>query len=386
LLLALVLALVAPLAAWFYDSQPLEPMLQALSLVFVIGGLRNINTVAREKELAWRRLALLRQATALLGAVTTVAAAFWLRNVWALVVGQLATTAFDTLLSYYFVSGRPRLAMNLKIAKELFSYGKFITASSIVLFIASSLDTAVIGKIHGTEELGYYVLAFTVANLVTASLSKLASGIMMPAYSKLQADVSALKRAYLRTVSLLMLITLPAAFGVIVIAEEFVQVVYGPKWADAVLPLQILAIFGVFRAAASMNGYLFEGIGKPHLGFYLASIRLVVLAPSVIIMTLYYGLLGAAVSVTFAMAVHWAGSIAYISRSIGVTLRQTVGTIFPFLWKSALMALAVFLLSFEVNTDSILGLMIVITFGMVLYSGLNFRVLAGLLQNRGANN
>jgi O-antigen/teichoic acid export membrane protein len=378
LLLAVVLVLVAPAAAWFYDTQELEPLLQVLSLVFIIGGVLNVNTIARQKELEFRRLAFLRQTTAFLGVIVTVAAAFWLRNVWALIIGQVATTAFNTLLSYYFVPGRPRFSFNLKIAKELLSYGKFITASSVVLFIVSSLDSAVIGKIHGTEELGYYVLAFTVANLVTASPAKLASGIMMPAYSKLQSDLPALRRAYLRTISLLMLFTLPAALGMITIAEELILAVYGPKWENAVLPLQILAIFGVIRSASSINGYLFEGIGKPRLNLYIASLRLAVLVPTLVGLTLYYGLLGAAVAVTIAMTTQWVLSILYTWRNIGVTLGDTARIILQPLWKSSVMALGVLLIGLHVDSTTISGLAIVIAFGATIYAALNITVIMDL--------
>jgi O-antigen/teichoic acid export membrane protein len=65
-------------------------MLQVLSLVFVIGSFANINTISRQRELEFRRLTYLSQATMLAGTIVTITAAYWLRSVWALVIGQIA--------------------------------------------------------------------------------------------------------------------------------------------------------------------------------------------------------------------------------------------------------------------------------------------------------
>ena len=98
-LLAAILAGVAPWVADFYDKPQLMPMLQILSLVFVLNAFANINTVARQRELDFRSLTYLAQVTNFVGTAITIAVAFWLRNVWALVIGQLVQAALNTALS-----------------------------------------------------------------------------------------------------------------------------------------------------------------------------------------------------------------------------------------------------------------------------------------------
>lgn len=374
-LLAISLATIAPLAAWFFESDELERMIQVMSILFIIGGLLNINTIARQKELDFRRLSYLNQSSALLGSIITIVAAILLRNVWALVIGQLATTAVHTALSYYFVQGTPRVTIDWRIARELLSYGKFITASSAIIFVASTFDTAVIGKILGIEQLGYYTLALTIANLVTASISKLVSGIMMPAYSSLQADHAALHRAYLRTLQLVLRVTLPATVGVLVTAASIIHVVYGEKWLNAVIPLQILVIFGLFRALASIDGYLFEGIGRPQIPLYVGLIRLAILVPLIIPATIYYGLLGAAAGVTLSMAVQWLGFMYFIKRDVGVSITQIILIIADPLWKSAVMGSAVYGLSLIIDGMTTIGLLGMILSGIAVYASLNVRVI-----------
>lgn len=373
IMLGMFLAAAAPLIAWFYEAAELETMLQVLSAIFLIGGFVNINTIAKQKNLDFRSITYLDQVTALLGTIVTVSVAFWLRNVWALVIGQLVTAATYTLLSYYFVSGKPRLTINWKIARELLSYGKFITASSIVLFIATELDTAVIGKLLGTEQLGYYVLAFTIANLVTTNISKVVSKVMMPAYSKLQSDGPALRRAYLRTLSFVMLMVLPAAIGTVVIASPLVRVIYGEIWEQAIVPLQVLAIFGLVRALASFNGYLFEGIGRPDVALRLALLRLAVIAPLIIPMINAYGLRGAAVTVTIGIAVQWGAGLAHISRIVHIGLTDLFVVMVKPLWKSGLMGVGVYALTISIDQMSVGSVAAAIIAGISIYGVLNIQ-------------
>ncbi len=382
LLLAAILAAAAPWVAVFYEADVLEPMLQVLAAVFVIGGLANINTIARQKELDFRQLTYLGLATSIAGTIVTIAAAFWLRSFWALVIGQIATSGANSVLSYFFIGGRPRFAWNREIARELFGYGKFITGSSIVLFIAMELDSAVIGKLLGIEQLGFYTLAFTIANIATANLSKMASSIMMPAYSKLQDDRPALQRAYLRTLSLVMFVVLPASAGLVLAAEPLLVVVYGTKWLPAVLPLQILAVFGLMRALAAFSGYMFEGIGLPKVAFQLGLMRLAVIAPLIVPVTKAFGLRGAAITVTAGMAVQWVAGLAYVRRFLGVSVLRSLAACWRAAWTTALMAVAVFGLMRMIPYNTLLGFAVVTIVGVAAYGLLNVGFLKRLRRER----
>lgn len=376
--IAACLIAAAPWIGDFYDSQSLGTVLQVIALTFVITGFVNMNTIARQKELDFRLLSYLAQVTSIVGTVATIAAAWWLRSVWALVIGQLLTALLNTVLSYYFVPGRIRFGYDRKIARELLGYGKFIAASSIVLYIATELDSAVIGKVLGHTELGFYTIAFTVAHLATTNLSKIAAKIMMPAYSKLQSDPAALRSAYLRTFSFVLLAVLPASAGLIVLAEPLIFAVYGEKWLPAALPLQVLAVFGLLRALAAFAGYMFEGIGKPQLSMYMGVLRLAVIAPIIVPATLTYGLLGAAVTVTLGMLAQWLLGLWYLRKYVGVRLVELARAMWRPVWTTAAMTALAFGASLAWDNHRLLGLAATILGAMLAYGLLNLRTLAEL--------
>lgn len=381
-LLAIFMALVAPWIAAFYAENQLEPVLQALGLTFLIGSLVNINTIARQKELDFRRLTYIGQVTAIVGTIVTILVAYWLRSVWALVIGQVASVSINVLVSYWLIPGRVRFAFDGGVARELIGYGKFVTGSSIVLYFATEIDSAVIGKISGAEQLGYYTLAATMANLVTTNVAKMASSIMMPAYSKLQSDRPALRQAYLRTLSLVALVVMPVAAGLVLVAEPTLRLVFGEKWLPAAVPLQILAVFGLFRSLAAFAGYLFEGIGKPKVAFYLGVIRLAVIVPLIVPSIREYGLAGAAATVTLGIAVQWFVGLIFLSRDVQIRSLDVLASIWRPVWTTMLMSAVVCGVMLSFGVESVLGFLAAILSGVAAYGLLNASMLLALRHER----
>jgi O-antigen/teichoic acid export membrane protein len=218
--------------------------------------------------------------------------------------------------------------------------------------------------------------------MTTTQIAKVASGIMMPAYSKLQSDRVALRATYLRTLSLVMGAVLPAALGIAIAAEPLIRVVYGEKWLPAVLPLQLLAAFGLFRSLAAFSGYLFEGIGKPKVSLIMGAWRLGFLLPAIVPATLYYGLAGTAVAMTAGMAVQWIVGLRYLSKELGIGLRETLAAVFQPMWTAAIMGVAVWGVVRLVPSDRAWGLLAICASGVAIYVGLNWRVLTALRKER----
>lgn len=382
LLLAALLSLAAPWVARFYEKPELSAMLMVLSSTFVIAGLRNINTIARERELEFRKLTYLSQSTAFIGVAVTIFVAWWLRSVWALVIGSVVTVTLDTLLSYWFIPGRIRFGFDREIAAGLFKYGKFITGSSALSFIALEIDSAAIGKVLGTEQLGYYTLAASIATLASVTLSKLASGIMMPAYAKLQTDVPALRRAFLRTLSFLMFAIAPATAGVVVVAEPLIRVVLGDAWLPAVVPLQLLALFGLFRALFVFSGYLFEGIGHPGVAFRLAILRLAIIVPLLLPMMKMLGLAGAALTVIIAAMAQWIAGLFLLRRHLELKLAELFANLWRPLWSSVVMAGVVFAVGRATSGWGIYELLLMVLAGACVYAGINWKPLMEIRRQR----
>jgi PST family polysaccharide transporter/lipopolysaccharide exporter len=281
-----------------------------------------------------------------------------------------------------FVPGRPRFEFDREVARDLLRYGRFITGSSMLLYIAIEIDSAVIGKVLGHAELGYYTVAFTIAHITTTQIAKVAAGIMMPAYSKLQSDIPALRNAYLRTLGLVMFGVLPTSLGLVLIAEPLIRVVYGEKWLLAAVPLQLLAMFGLFRSLAAFTGYLFEGIGQPKVAFTMAGVRLAVLLPLIVPAALNYGLAGVAILVTAGMAAQWIVGLFYLHKRLDIGFGKILRKMWQPVWTSACMGLAAWGMMHFVDANRVGGLLATMGVAAVVYLIPNLKMLLALKNGR----
>jgi PST family polysaccharide transporter len=379
-ILAIVAFLIAPLVANYYERNVIDVIIKIIAISFIIKGFHNINIVGLKKELDFKRLTYLEQSMTIINFVVVVSLAYLLRNVWALVIGQIIASFMGVILSYIIIPGRPHIRFNKKIAKELFTYGKFITGLTVVIYITTEIDNAFVGKMLGMENLGYYVLAYTLANLPATHISKLISKVMFPAYSKLQNDLPALREVYLKVLKLVATITIPAAAGIAVLAPEIILVVYGEKWVPAVSALRILSIFGCIRALSSINGYLYNAIGKPNITFYMNMVKLVIILLIIYPLIKNYNILGASIAVTVPITAMFFVGIFIFRSIIGLEINKVIYPLFITSFFSFIMVIVLlYLRQFVVNIN-VYSLGILIFLGMATYALLNFRGIVNFIK------
>ncbi len=380
IILALMTFLVAPLTASYYDKEILNSLIKVIGISFIFKGMQNINIVALEKSLNFRRIAYFEQTKSVIDTIVIITLVYYLKNIWGLVIGHVIAAFLGTLVSYIIISGTPHLRFNKAIAGELFRYGKFITGLTIVLFISTELDKIVIGKILSMEFLGYYVLAFMLANLPSTHISKLISRVMFPAYSKLQNDFEALRNTYLKVLRIITSLTIPAAVGIAILAPEIIRILYGEKWLPAVHSLQILCIFGGLRSITSLNGYLFNGIGKPQFPFYFGLIRLSILIIFLYPVTKSYGLIGAAVTVSCPFILQIILGMYFLWRIIGINIRESIKIFVISIGGSLIMSATLLYVKSNMIMMDLYSLVFLIVLGILTYSLINFKFIISTVK------
>lgn len=366
-LLTILVIAIAPAVGWFYEQERLTALIAFLSISFFIGGFSNIYIVAYQKEINFKRIAIIDQIKVLLTFIITIALAYKFRDVWALVIGHVAGIVIGVLLTYLLIPYRPKFIFNKKIAKDLFRYGKFVAGLNVFVFLTTEIDNAVLGKVLGMDELGFYVIAYMLANLPATHFSKILSKTLFPAYSKLQDDLNALKQAYTSVFRAVSLFTIPAAFGLAVLADELIVVMYGEKWASAAMPLQILAVFGCLRALSSISGYLYHGIGKPNIPFYLVSGKFFIIAIIIYPLIMRYGIEGAAIAVTAPSLVEFFIGLVLLRKIMKINIFGIMKDMTKAIIASAAMTLILIYLRSFLGSIGVVELVLLILAGVFFY-------------------
>ena len=333
--------LTAPLVAVFFRAPELTTVLRVLSLNILISAFGQVQFSLLAKELAFRAKLLPDLVPTIVYGVTAVALALLRFGVWSLVIASLVDAILTSLLSWIVVPWwKPHLRFDKQEAKELFDYGKHIMGSSLLVYAITNLDNFFVGRVLGEEALGLYKGAFDQANLPATQISRIIGQVLFPAYSKLQDDLEAMKRAFFRTLHYVALIVTPVTFGMIAFASPFVITLYGLNWAPAVVPLQILSVYGLLRALAVNMGSVFRAGGKPHWLTYIAVFRLALMGIFLYPATRYFGLVGVSTLSTLISIGDFAISAALTNQVIHGRLADYVHALWEPLVFSAVGALA----------------------------------------------
>lgn len=298
--LAIILLLGAPLVGTFFGEPRAVLIVRVLGVAVLLKGLRNIGIVYFQKELEFHKQFFYEFGGTFADLAVAIPAAFIFRSVWALVFGLLAGNLVRMVVSYFVHPYRPHLSFNQEKFKELFVFGKWVLGSSVIIFLITQGDDALVGKILGTTALGFYQIAYRISNLPSTEITHVISQVTFPAYSKLQSNLTKLKEAYLRSLQLTTLISLPIAGMIFATAPEFTCIFLGEKWMPMVPAMQMLSLFGAIRSINATFGPLYHSVGRPFLLMKVSLIQLCLLALIIYPLSIEGGIFGTSVAVTVA--------------------------------------------------------------------------------------
>jgi len=296
--LAGILFGIAPYVASFFGEPMAAPLLRVLGLSAVFQGLTNIGVVYFQKELEFHKRFIYMFSGTLANLGVAIPAALILRNAWALVFGLLAGNFVRMVVSYFIHPYRPRAWLDGPKVKELYTFGKWILGSSILVFLLNQGDDIFVGKLLGATMLGFYQMAYRLSNLPATEITHVTSQVTFPAYSKLQDRLPQLREAYLRTLQVIAFLSFPLAGGIAFLAPDFTRIFLGEKWMPMVPAMQILAIWGLSRSIAATTGPLFSGMGKPWISTWLQLAKLILIAGFIYPFTTLWGIVGTASAIT----------------------------------------------------------------------------------------
>ncbi|MCK4533156.1 lipopolysaccharide biosynthesis protein [bacterium] len=296
-IISIGLFLLAPLVGIFFRAPRVINIIRVIALAQLFKGAANIGVVYFQKELDFKKKFLYQTGSSLVSVVVTLSLVFILRNVWALVYGAVAGSLTQLVLSYLIHPYRPKFKFDFNKAKELFGFGKWIFIATILVFILTKGDAALVGKVIGITALGFYSMAYKFSNFSCTEIAHVISQVSFPAYSKLQNNLSQLKKAYFKVLQMVAFISIPLAGGLFIFTPEFVNIFLGQKWIPMISTMKVLCIFGAIRSILNSFGSLFNGVGKPIIGAKISIFNLAILSVIIFPLTVKFGIIGTAWSV-----------------------------------------------------------------------------------------
>lgn len=256
-----LVTIVAKYFAAFLRTPSLTPVLIVGCTGLVTQGLQGVSTGLLMKEMRFRFLSITGVITNLIAAALTLVMAFLGCRYWALVGGNLFAGVVRTFL---ILRAHPcRLKWpHFDVIWEPLKFGWHVTVSMLALTSYQRLDNLVVGRTLGQTALGFYGMAWELANVPIEKVTSLVTTVMPSYMAAVQEDPAALSR-YLRGLTeAISLLTFPATVGLALVARDLVPLVFGTKWIGMVPPLEVLSFYAAVRSVVALLPKALTAIGE----------------------------------------------------------------------------------------------------------------------------
>jgi O-antigen/teichoic acid export membrane protein len=336
----LVIALARP-AAFFFHQPQVATILQFLSVSFFFGALGVVPTAVLSRAMNFRKLAAAQSAGAVCATTSAIAIALAGGKVSALVASSLVMSFTTTVVTWLLSPLRVKAVFHAGFARRILSFGLHLTGSHVMNYFSRNADNVLVARYLGSSPLGYYQMGYMLMQFPLYNFTNMLAQVTYPALSKFAGDHGRFRAAYLRTSSLIALITFPAMVGLGVTAQPFVRVFLGPKWAPVA---ELLAVFGPLGALQSVAGTLnlvYTTQGRTDLLFRWQIFASICYVAS-FILGLRWGIMGVAVCYTITWVLLMVPMYAIPFRLVGITLRDFARALWPTAWSTIVMAAVVF--------------------------------------------
>ena len=368
----LIVACAWPAARFFGDAR-LAAIFLALAFGMFLTALENIGTIDFQRDLTFGKQVRIMFVPRVASVIVSIACAVVWRSYWALVAGMLVARGMRVVFTYAVHPYRPRLS--LRAWRRLIGFSAWSWGLSIASLLQTRSDTIILGGYLNPAAVGVYSVGGEVGSLPTSELMEPISRVLYAGFSSARRTGGGVASAYIRAISLLVLLTLPASAGLALIARPMMHLVFGSRWDAAVPLVQLFAFIGMFRTSGAVSAVLLTAEGLVARAFRVEVVSAVLRVALLLALVPHFGLLGAAGAVAVIALVEEAFYLVITFRHTGLRARDlALG-----MWRPALATGVMSLVVLAAGLDqpladvgviwSSLGLAATALLGAVIYGG-----------------
>ncbi len=342
----------APHYAQFFNAERLELILRVVAFDFIFKALSSVPDAILRRHIRFKELAFSHTIGKFATIVTAVALAIAGVGVWSLVIGELvgswAQRSAVIRYALRFSDWKPKLRFKYWALKDTFSFGLWLYINNYITYGINKVDYFFIGKFLGTAALGFYEKAFDLMSLPRKRLVRKINTVAFSTYSRLQDDENRLIRGLLRVTGTLAIITYPVMIWMFFAAPSLITIMYGEKWAETILPLQIMCISGLVDSFTLIFHPLLKAKGLIGNSTRRDLLYLVILSGGVVAGIYYFGTIaGVALGIVAASFIRLALMMQLTIRRLPLTLwkfitAQRSAMLYGFIQVAALVLLTTF--------------------------------------------
>ena len=321
-LLSLVASVVlAPVIVSYY-SPVVFTFIILISISYIFQALGSTQRISLEKNLLFKRTALVDIVSLALSSTISVVMAFSGFGALSLVAGYSLNIIFSTAMLWIIRPWRVPLREILIFEKAellwFIKFGFFLFIGGLTTFILYKYNDFILGTFLSVTALGFYSRAFNYAQIPTSLITSVISKVALPTYSSLQNEKEKLSETFFIVLKSIVRVSFPLSLVLYLVADDFTVFILGNKWSPMVPIFRILLIYGVLRSVFDDLGGLFTAVGRPKIVskyLFIQAIAILLLAP---VLTYLYKAPGSAISLSIVLALGIVLAYTFLGRIIKI--------------------------------------------------------------------
>ena len=328
-LIAIATAVLAPVAAWYFDDAAMRAMVLIIAVTPLCAGLENPWMFVERKNLRFRPLSIATISGACAQVATSVGGAYAGLGAHALALGFVASALVTTAAGWILVPRRLDLARDPEAHAELRGFAQRAAGVPFLIMLSNSAPSLVLGRIAGLDVLGIYSLAQRLCSLPSEIALPIFGTVLTPAYAGIRDDLPRVRRIWLKTLAGIGLLVMPVVAALVVLDEKLPRVLYGAKYTGSAGLVSMIAMASLVSSVTSCCGPMFWGLGRPEIDRRSLLIRIfciLALAPAA---ASFGGATMFAASVVVALAVGLVYCLHVARAIVGARRREVLRAFVP---------------------------------------------------------
>jgi teichuronic acid exporter len=365
-----IIYLAAPYISAFFNEPELTRITRVIGLIIIIDAATIIQTTILIKDVNFKLQTKIGLGASVVSGILGIVLAFKGFGVWSLVFRTMADHIIRSLFLWVNNRWKPQRVFSLPALKELFGFSSKLLASAILDKVYYNIYNLVIAKYFSAKELGLFTRAKMFKDLIAQNLSEMVGSVSFPILASIQDEPQRLKVTYRRIFTSINFIVWVALFVLAAIAEPLIITLIGVKWIDSVIYLQLLCFVGVFYPTHALTRNILYVYGRSGL-FFRLQIFTKALAVPAILNGVFFGIKYMILTMIVGGFFEFLVKVYYSGKVVNYSLISQIKDLVPTFFLATTIGIALYTVSFFLNTAPIITLIIQLSIGLVLTIGLS---------------
>ena len=361
---------VAPALSSFYNISLLSSVFRIQGISLIVASVSSVHNATLIRHLDFKKSFIASFVSVICQGAVGITMAFLGYGVWALVFATLANNLVNCCMLFILCKWIPKSGFSISSTKKMFSFSFKVLLGNLLNTVYNSIKTLIIGKVYDSEMVGYYNKGYSFPTTMMVGIDGAMTTVLFSTLSKIQDDKERFVLYLRKSMKLSLTIVVPMLCGMAAVADPMIRVLLTDKWEGAI-PFVMLTCAICLSWPLSARTQALNAVGKSGTNLII-NIIMKVIGIGLIIASIPFGVYVMCLSSLVGSAISFFTYSIIISKNFNYSFKQQLVDVFPIYLLGFLMFGFVFRLSFLLNLNLIIKLIVLVAFGATFYLGLSF--------------